>query len=173
MINVSVELDISAARQEFAAHQREVTLAASRAINRVADTTRAEAVRQIGPATHIRVTKIRERISVHGANPDYLIAEVTAHPYSPNLSQFDARQMPPGVSALAWEGRKVYRHAFIMPSGGVVARVTKARYPLKGLRGPSVPRTFERPDIMRALLVRIYERFPIEFARELSRRIGG
>lgn len=173
MISVSVSLDIDKAREAFLFHQREVTLAANRAINRVADSARAEGVRAIHGATQLKTADVRKRMTVHGSNPETLTATITGLPFSPNLARFGARQTRAGVTADAWEGRKLYRHSFIMPrTGQVVARVGRARFPLKGLRGPSVPRTFITPDVLRAMLVKVYERFPIEFARELARRLS-
>lgn len=173
MIRVSVELDISKAQDSIIGYRREITLAANRAINRVADSARAEGVRAIHNATQLQTADVRRRMIVSGSRPDTLTATIRALPFWPNLSRFKPRQTGAGVSVDVWEGRKVYRHSFIMPrTGQVVARVGKSRWPLKGLGGPSVPRSFITPGVLRAMLVKIYERFPIEFQRELTRRIG-
>ena len=173
MIRVSVQLNISKAQDSIVGYRREITLAANRAINRVADSARAEGVRAIHNATRLQTADVRRRMIVSGSNPATLTAIVRGLPFSPNLSRFKPRQTAPGVTADAWEGRKVYRRSFIMPrTGQVVARVGPSRLPLKGLRGPSVPRAFLTDEVLRAMLVKVYERFPIEFQRELARRIG-
>ena len=107
-------------------------------------------------------------MSVIGANVNYLVAELEAHPFSPNLSYFRATQNAKGVAASAWERRKTYVHAFKLPSGRVVTRTSKSRFPLKGLRGPSVPRTFLRPEIIGKIEKAAIERFRREFERQLK-----
>lgn len=172
MATLSVTLDVSRMRSSVRGMRRQVNAAASRAINRAIDTARVTAGREVSKATKIKVRDVRARMSVRGSNPANLVATLTAHPYSPNLSRFRATENKTGVAATAWEGRKTYRHAFKLPSGKVVTRTTKERTPLKGLRGPSVPRTFVRDEIMDAMEKAARARFNAEFQRELTRRLG-
>jgi hypothetical protein len=170
MIKFRCKIDIQAARASLKGLEKEVSKAAARALNRAADSVKVTAVKEIAAATKIKQKDVRPRIRVRGANPGYLIAEVEAYPYSPNLKAFRATQNKRGVAASAWEGRKTYRHAFVMPSGRVVTRTTNQRFPLKGLRGPSVPATFLRPKVSSAMMSTAERRFRAEFAREIERR---
>ena len=172
-MKISVKHDVESFRQLQKLHNREVNKAAARALNRAIDAAATPAGRAVSAATKIKVRDVRARMTVSGANPDRLVAELTAHPYSPNLKAFRPSQNRKGVAASAWETRKTYQHAFIMPrSGKVVTRTTSKRTPLKGLRGPSVPRTFEKPQIMDATAKAAHERFDSEFAHEITRRLG-
>lgn len=173
MIKVNVKVDVSRMLRETQGEQRKVRLAASRAINRAADTGATTGARTISSKTKLKVREVRTRISVRGSRPDYLIAEIEAHPYSPNLARFRATQNRKGVAASAWERRKVYMHAFIHPrTGKVVTRTTDKRTPLKGLRGPSVPRTFMRDDVLKEIESKVVARFISEFDRDLTRRLS-
>lgn len=172
MIKISVKLDVAAMQRSVALSTKEVRKAASRGLNRAIDGARTVAKREVSAATKIKISDVNRRMSIYGANPNYLVAELTAHPYAPNLSKFRATQNAKGVAASAWEGRKTYRHAFKLPSGTVVTRTTKARTPLKGLRGPSVSRTFLRPEIVARVEKAAIDRFKTEFERDITRRLG-
>lgn len=144
----------------------------ARALNRAADGVRAEAVRTIAKLTKLKQKDIRSRIYVRGASPQRLWAEVEAYPYSPNLKDFRATQNKTGTAASAWEKRKTYRHAFIHPkTRRVVTRTTTKRFPLKGLRGPSVPKTFMQQAVIARLEAVARQRWRSEYERELARRL--
>jgi hypothetical protein len=173
-MGVSVKLDVQSMLRANQEHQRTVKKAAARAINRTIDGARTNGAREVAAATKLKVRDVRSRMTITGASPDRLIAELTAHPYSPNLKAFRATQNRKGVAASAWEGRKTYRHAFILKgSGKVVTRTGSGRSPLKGLRGPSVPRTFVKPAIIEKIDKAARVRFSAEFDREIARRIRG
>lgn len=167
MIGVNVKLDIERARRSIVLAQRDITQAAARAINKAANGVATVGGREISARTKIPVREVRQRMKVMGANGQRLYATVTAYPYSPNLSKFKATQQKAGVAATAWEGRKTYRGSFMMPSGRVVTRTGPGRFPLKGLRGPSVPRTFEREPVASVLVAEAEKRFAAEFERQL------
>jgi len=173
VIKVSVKLDIQAMKRDCANAQKEVNKAAARAINRAADGARTVAKREVSAATKIKISDVNKRLSVTGARPTYLIADLDAHPYSPNLSKFRPTQNAKGVAASAWERRKTYRHAFINPrTGQVVTRTGNERFPLKGLRGPSVPSTFMRPEIVEKIEQAAIARFTKEFESDVTRRLA-
>lgn len=173
MIRLSVQLQIQSAQSQLGDMRKQVTAGASRAINRAIDSARSTAAKSISAATHIQQKQVRTRLYVTGSTPDHLVAELDAHPYSPNLASFNATEQKEGVAATAWEARKVYRHSFINPRTGlVVARTGPSRFPLKGLRGPSVPRTFERDDIIKQIDGAARETFEAQFAHEVERRTG-
>jgi hypothetical protein len=152
---------------------RQVRKAAAYALNRAIDKGRSVGSKAISAATKIKTRDVALRMSVVGANPDRLIATLEAHPYAPNLSKFRATQRTTGVAATAWEGRKTYQHAFINPkTGRVVTRTTDQRTPLKGLRGPSVRRTFMQQAILEQVSMATAERFTADFERDVTRRLG-
>jgi Prophage minor tail protein Z (GPZ) len=174
MIVVSVKTNIDEVRAQFALMHNEITKAAARGLNRTADGVRTTAIKEISTRTRLKVTALRKRFRVDGANPYKLSAVIYAYGYSPNLGQFDATQTREmaGTLATAWEGPKTYRHTF-MVRGKVVARRGKARLPLKGIRGPSSPQTFKRADVTAMLIEYATGRFAKEFAYEWQRRLGG
>lgn len=170
MISVSFKMDIDAVRSQFTFAQSEISKAASKALNRAADGTKTQAISEISTRTKLKVTQLRKRFSVNGANPLKLTAIINSYGYSPNLGQFNAKQTAPGVQANAWEGSKVYRHTF-MVNGKVVARVGKERFPLKGIRGPSSPQTFKLDAVTKKLIAYATGRFAKDFAYEWQRRL--
>ena len=172
MITLSFKTNIDEVRAQFMLSQNEISKAAARALNRTADGVRTTAIKEISTRTRLKVVQLRQRFRVDGANPQKLSAIIYAYGYSPNLGQFDASQMQPGVQATAWEGGKTYKHTF-MVKGKVVARVGKARFPLKGIRGPSSPQTFKRADVTAMLVQYATSRFAKEFTYEWQRRLGG
>jgi hypothetical protein len=173
MIKVSVKLNVRSMINARKGSEREIRRAAARAINRAADSGATVGSRAISKDTKIKVRQVRARISVKGATPNHLVAEIEAHPYAPNLKEFRATANHKGVAASAWEKRKTYKHAFIHPrTQRVVTRVGPGRGPLKGLRGPSVRRTFMRPDIVAKVEQAAMQRFTAEFEREVTRRLG-
>lgn len=173
MLNISVKLDVRAMKREFAKEHRKIEQAAARAINRAAEGGATAAARDISAKTKLKVREIRKRMTIRRARPGYLIAEIHAHPYAPNLKAFRPTQNAKGTAASAWERRKTYMHAFIHPrTGSVVTRTTNSRFPLKGLYGPSLPKTFIRADVLAEIEKVVLERFNKEFEREISRRLG-
>jgi hypothetical protein len=175
---VSVEINVRVDVQRTIDELREladrvIPAATSRALNRTIDSGRAEAVRAVSDETGYTRSEVRERMFVKGATPRRWRAELQAFPLSKNLSRFNARQQAPGVRANAWRNTKTYRGSFILKKNGrVVSRVGKERFPLKGLRGPSVRKSFMRPKVNDRIVQRIRTRWPLEFQREIAFRLG-
>lgn len=174
MIKVNVKLDIKGLERDLAKLRKDVVpKVMARALNRAADSVRAEAVRTISGLTKIKQKEIRSRILVKGATPQRLWAEVSALPYSPNLKQFRPTQNRTGTAASAWERRKTYKHAFIHPkTGSVVTRTTNKRFPLKGLKGPSLPNTFAQKAVLARLEAVARQRWRTEVERDAARRLA-
>jgi hypothetical protein len=170
----SIKADLRQVERMATTMQRQVIpKAAARAINRAIDAANTTAAREISSATKIKQKDVRRRLFVRGASAARLAASLEALPMSPNLRYFKARQNKAGVAATAWEQRKTYKGAFQMPSGLVVKRTTKKRYPIKGLRGPSVPKTFMQQRILARIAAVAEQRWRSEFERELARRLLG
>lgn len=171
MIRVNVKVDIAALKREFPKMTKQINRAAARAINRGVDAGATVAGREISAASKIKVREIRKRMWIRGASPDKLVNEMGALPYAPNLRYFRPTENKVGVAATAWEGRKTYKHAFILPSGKVIARVGKERTPTKTLYGPSVPAIFMRPGIVAKITERAIAIFKSTFDHEVTRRL--
>jgi hypothetical protein len=172
MISVRVNLDVRTIVETRKLSERETRRAIARGLNRGHDTGRTMAKREISKKTRIPQRDVNSRLWVRGANPNYLIAEIGALPYSPNLRKFRPTQNAKGTAATAWEHRKTYRHAFMLPSGKVVARRGKSREDIKPLYGPSVPRTFMREDVSEAIIKAATDRVVQVTEYEITRRLG-
>lgn len=169
-MRIDVKVDVDQALRKLTALEREIApKAAVSALNKVATSARAEAVRQIARETGIKQSEIRQHLVIRRATRNTLSAQISAKPWSPNLIRYQARQTKQGVSAAPWRNRRVHKGTFIANQGRTVfAREGKARLPLKPIRGPSVPREFMRDVAMRAMRAKVAERFPIEFERALA-----
>ncbi|MCS6946257.1 MAG: phage tail protein [Steroidobacteraceae bacterium] len=167
--SISVKVDIDRARAQLLLTQREIDKAAQMALNRTAQKTSTQAVRTISRETGLKPSRVRKAIRIKRASSRYrLIAEVLAFPFAPNLIEFAARQTRAGVSANAWGKRKIYPRTFIIRRWNkVYKRLTKKRFPLKSIRGPSVPKTFASRIIQAAMRQVVRTEFPKEFASAL------
>ena len=173
MIGISVKGNVKDVLRDLNDKQKHVIpQAAARALNRVINTVKSRTVKDISAKTKLKQKDIRARMIIRGASKAKLEAVLKALPYSPNLSKFSARQTKPGVVANAWEGRKVYRGTFTMPGGSVVKRTTKARYPIKGVYGPSLISNFKKQDNIELMKQVAGERWSIEFEHEVARRLS-
>jgi hypothetical protein len=175
--SIDIRFDTKDVERELNRWQREVIpKAAAAALNKVAATIEVQTAREISKTTGMGVRTIKEKIAVHRAGPAHLIASIEGFAHAPNLIRYGARQTKQGVSANAWNKRKIYKHTFIANQGRTVfARVGKARLPIKPIYGPSVRKEFERA---RALMKTVAEqRWGIEFERAvrlyLARQAGG
>lgn len=166
-----MKLDIQAAKRSLESKLHKPLLkAAARALNRAADSTATASGREISRLTKIKTRKVRDKLSVSGATAQRLIAVISAAPYSPNLKEFRPTQNKRGVAASAWERRKTYKGAFINPkTGSVVTRKGPGRFPLKGLRGPSVPSTFLQRRVVQMMTDTALKVFENRFGLELAR----
>lgn len=169
MISISVETDISAALKMLRDLEADVPRAAAIAINRTAASVATEASRVIAAETGLGVREVRQRFRLRLAEKYRLLASVTALPYSPNVKRFAARPGKVGASAAPWRRRRTMRRTFLMPSGNVVVRKGKERFPVKSIRGPSVRLEFMKGYALDAMRRKVAERFPVEFERALRR----
>jgi len=162
MLSIKVDLrDVNKLFDELPNVTRKATVAA---LNRVATTARAEAVRGIAAETGLKQKDIRDHLAIRKADRFTLVAEIQAKPWSPNLIRYQARPTKRGVSAAPWKHRRIFKGTFIGNQGRTVfKRVGKARLPIKALHGPSVPREFMRGYALEAMRRKIGERFPLEF----------
>jgi hypothetical protein len=168
-MQISVKVDIDGALRELNAFQKDIERATTAALNKVAVTARAAAVRSIARETGLKQKEIRERLAIRRATRYEFSVEISAKPWAPNLIRFEAKQTPAGVSAKPWKQRKVYKGTFIANQGRTVfVRTSKRRLPIKAVYGPSVPREFMRDRSRQVLAATVKERFPLEFNRALA-----
>jgi hypothetical protein len=125
-----------------------------RAINHTGDKaftrTKRELAAQIGASQSIilRYGKIR-KARAFGSNLEFqIIAKGGPIP----LKYFKARQGAGGVSASPWNHRKLYHHAFIVPSlrGNAFWRKGSGHLPIKGIAGPNVPKEMVKDAVAAA-----------------------
>lgn len=171
MISISVETDISEALKYLNGLAGDADRAAAIAINRTAASVATEASRVIATETGFGVREVRERFRLRLADRYKLEASITALPYSPNVRRFQARPGKAGASAAPWRRRRTMRHTFLMPSGSVVARKGKSRFPIKTIRGPSVRLEFMKGYALAAMRRKVAERFGVEFERAIRLQV--
>ena len=91
----------------------EIAKAVPSSLNRVATSARVTAIDEINKITGLKRSSIRQRLPITRATRALPEAKITAKPYAPNLRNFQAYEVKEGVSAKAWNVRKVYKGAFI------------------------------------------------------------
>ena len=172
MMKFDVRGDIASARRQFRGKEKQINMAAARAINRAMTTVRSVATKEIARHTGITPQRaIRDRLHIRKATPNYLIGEIGAERYTPNLARFAARQTKRGVSATAWRKRKVYPRTFLGNQGRTVfKRVGKRRLPIRPVWGPKMHAAFVEREVRRAMDAVARERFRTEFRREVKLR---
>jgi hypothetical protein len=169
-LSIDVRADIRAATKYLNVVQSEIDRAAVMALNRVAVTVRAEASRTVAKASGMKVGEVKAKMPIAKADKASLTAVIFAKPWAPNLIRYAARETRAGVSAKAWGQRKIYKGAFIGNKGRTVfSRVGENRLPIKALFGPSVPKEFLRKANVDAMTKVVATRFPLEFARAMTR----
>ena len=172
MIQISLKAEFDNALRSLAGLEKQVEVAAQQAINRVAATAKSIAVKSISSETGIQQKLVRDRIAIFKASRSALSAVVSAFKYAPNLIRYQAKQTKAGVSAKAWNQRKVYRGTFIGNKGRTVfKRVGKARLPIKAVYGPSIPQTFIKARTTEAMIQAVQTRWPTEFDAALANQL--
>ncbi len=84
---------------------------------------------------------------------------------------FGARQTAMGVAHSAWGRRQVARGAFVQ-GGMAYKRLGKARYPIKPLFGPSIPREMERGESFNVCLAMCQRMLVPAIAKATDRQIA-
>lgn len=85
------------------------------------------------------------------------------------------RRMPPGgvfAQNVRGQGGQIY-HAFLQRSGGVFERVSRARFPIRQLKGPSAPGMLGNPVVGPWIEAKMAQRLGINLEHELSAAMGG
>jgi hypothetical protein len=136
-----------------------------RAVNRVAVSMRAVAVRETAKDLGARQKGIRETLKIKNATFESPVAELRARSPRFPIIDFRARQTRKGVTWTSGLGRRLIPRAFIarMKSGyvGVFKRTQKTKTPILELRAVSVSRVLKKSlPAMREVWA---QRIPVEF----------
>lgn len=146
--------DLKRAERLLAGIKNGAPKAASRAINKVAKSTRTQVVRQISKETGLPQKDIRQRnVRLRSASYRSLIARLRLFAKAIPIVRLKARQVKSGVTYRLGSVRHQIEHAFIatMPSGhrGVYLRAGKSRLPIRQQYGPN-PLDSINPDKLEA-----------------------
>jgi hypothetical protein len=177
----SIKLDLAEIKQmERRVRKGAVPKAAARAINRVAESVRADVVRRMRQHRGLKARTIREALTIRRAGATQLLAEVIASGLPIPLREYSARQTRKGVTVMVnpTRGRKLIvskgNKAFTIGKFGkhVFVRQGSKRLPIKKLFGPSIPATFLRKQIVEAMNEVAAREWPKRFAHELERELA-
>lgn len=179
MISVSVEADIREAVRMLNLLPEEADRAASKAINKLADTAKGRAARIISQAAKLPLQKVRKRISIRRSSSKRLIAIVTGKSYSPNMGNYSPSQGAVGTGAVVPPGRPAFKaHAFILKRKSSPVMIRKrigakrvGRKPLESIRVEVLKRTWVQGTVNDQLKRTISERWPLEFDRALKMEV--
>ena len=91
------------------------------------------------------------------------------------LKYFRARQGAGGVSASPSNQRKLYHHAFIVPSlhGNAFWRKGSGHLPIKGIAGPNVPKEMVKDHVAAAFEALVSADLPACVAHEIRAITNG
>jgi hypothetical protein len=188
MLKISVKTDFGPLLRKLDGLQKGLQdRVIARTLNRMADSTKTEATREISREFNITATRVRERILVRRAFAKTRLAVEISVPSKDrrralNVISFGARQTRKGVSFAVKRGgqRVVIPTAFIGNKGRTVFTRERRkgpgkRLPIFGVTAIDVPQMFNTRRINQKLLANVRAKFPVEFERQLSyelRRLG-
>ena len=190
MIELQVKDDIAKLQKKYAHLGNVVTKAANRSLNRTATAVQTLAVREISKATNIKpARKVKEVFSIVKSNFSTLTAIVKARRKPLNMIEFvalskrrvGAFDKQAGVVTKAWGRTLVRRGTFIargknsgkllvvrIRSGGAGPRGGTG---VKAVPGPSIPMSFLRKEIQKAVVAHGRKVFIKNMTHELNRAI--
>lgn len=158
--------------------------AASRAINRAVEASRAAAVTKIREDYHVAAGTVRDTMTIRRASPTNLFAMVRSSGKRMSLTAFRVRPAEPlkgGKRAIVKvavkkTGYKPLRRAFIANmkgNVGVYERTTKKRFPIKKLMGPAIPQMLGTETVSRHIEEKAQETLSKRFEHEIDRLLEG
>lgn len=183
MIELQVKDDIAKLQKKYGHLGNVVTKAANRALNRTATAVQTLAVREISKATNIKpARKVKEVFSIVKSNFSTLTAVVKARRKPLNMIEFVApsRRRPgafrkqAGVVTKAW-GRTMVRRGTYIGRGknsGKLLVFRRVNGRSKAIPGPSIPMSFLRKEIQRAVVIKGRKVFIQRMEHELNREIA-
>ena len=183
MIELQLKDDIAKLQRQYAHLGNTVTKAANRSINRAAKSVQTLAIKEISKATNIKPQrKVKEVFSIHRSNFSTLTAVVRARRLPLNMIEFvspskrrvGAFKKQAGVVTKAWNVSKTRRGTFIGlgRNSGKILVFRREGGKTKAVPGPSIPMSFLRKEIQRAVTLKGRQQFIKNFDREIKRAIA-
>ena len=172
-MQISIKSDIKSVMRDLDAIERKVLpRALDRSINRIGGTANTLLRRGIAKEAGITQAKLKTRgffSQVRSTIRTLTFSLIVKYGSIP-LKDFNPRQTKQGVTAKAWNTRKVYDGAFVVDSLGrhVFVRKTKKRLPIKKLYGPIPARLAEEDSITSSIQSMIKQKLPTELFRNIE-----
>ena len=182
--DISVTHDLKQLRRKLTALEREVAPQATvRTLNRVANSAKVASAKHIAPKMNSRQAAVKRRIETQKATRKTLWATLVARDRALQLIEFvvgskKPTQQPGGkrgvVRAKVYGKTRTLNKAFIAPrrrgssKTTVYMRKSGKRLPLKMLYGPGIMQLFRQRENDQVMQMKVLERFPIEFRRNLD-----
>ena len=153
-------------------HKKYVPKAMVTALNKMGKEVMTQAKRELKDATGLKAGTVAKKMTKDKARRNDETYTIRIKSRYLNLIEFNARQTKKGVSAKAWNKRKIHKGAFIargQNSGKeLVFKRLKGSRRIKALHGASLPREFVRQDMEKIFNKKIKTRFPILFKRAVE-----
>ena len=182
--DVTVQHDLKKLRRQLSALETKVAPQATvRTLNRVAAGAKVASARHIAPQMNSRQAAIKRRIVMQKATFKKLWATLVARDRALQLIEFVVGSKKPTqqvggkrglVKAKVYGKVRTLPNAFIAPrrkgssKTTVYQRKTGKRLPLKMLYGPGIMQLFRQRENDQVMRMKVLERFPIEFKRNLE-----
>jgi hypothetical protein len=123
----------------------------NRALNREGDKTRTQVRRALRKQTGAKAGLISQQTKSTRSSYSKLTYTITASGGHLGLSHFSPRQFKYGVRAKPWGRSQQFKSAFIVGSlgGNVFVRSSSARFPIKKMYGPAIPKEMVKDETAR------------------------
>lgn len=144
--------------------------AISRASKRAATAARTAGTKQLRSVYTIKSGDLKSRAAIKTVD-DGSVIDIKG-PVEP-VKKFQAGKRKRGIFVTIKRGNGSLVPRSFDLKGEFVARKGKARYPLKGLYGPSVPQMFGNPEVLDTIKERGVEVFETRLEHEIDRLMGG
>ena len=172
-LKISVKSDARKLSKLLTKRQRkDIPRILTQALNRTATQVQSGAVKSVAKETGLKQKDVKAAFKRTKANFRRLTATVAASGRHLNLARFAARQTRRGVTAKAWGKRKLYRGTFIGNTGRTVFVRSKRKGGIRGVWGPSIPRTMLQRATRDAINDVVKKRWRINVNQALNRRWG-
>ena len=118
----------------------------------------------------IKARDINSRITVKGADGG---AEMRIKGPMEGIKKYRGAVKSYGIFAMIKKGNGMRVPRSFALNDSYLMRTGPARYPLKGIYGPSVPQLFGNPEVVEVIQTRGQEMFAKRLEHEIMRRLGG
>ena len=182
--DITIQHDLKKLMRSLNSLEREVAPQATvRTLNRVANSAKVASAKHIAPQMNSRQAAVKRRIETRKATHKTLWATLVARDRALQLIEFvigskKPTQQPGGkrgvVRAKVYGKTRTLNQAFIAPrkrgssKTTVYMRKSGKRLPLKMLYGPGIMQLFKQRENDQVIQMKVLERFPIEFRRNLD-----